>query len=208
MTVLAPREAYQRLAVSYDSSPNALIALEERVMQPLIPESLAGRTVIDVASGTGRWARYCSARGARSVALDFCFEMRPAVQADAALLPLPDACSDLTICAFAVGYAPGCFAELVRITRPGATILVSDVHPEALKRGWTRSFRHGAEVIHVAHHPYEISDLRSAAIELSGLMQPHLGPAERGIFEQAGQLHRFEEACRVRAIFVGSWIRR
>src|ERR1700726_1744687 len=99
MTVLAPREAYRRLAEDYDSSPNALIALEERTMQPLLPENLLGRTLIDVASGPGRWSRHCRELGARAIAVDFCFEMRPSVQADATLLPLPDACFDVTICA-------------------------------------------------------------------------------------------------------------
>jgi malonyl-CoA O-methyltransferase len=207
MTVLAPREAYRRLAEDYDSSPNALIALEERTMRPLLPESLSGRTVMDVASGPGRWARICRERGARAIAVDFCLEMRPSVQADATLLPLPDASADITICAFALGYAPGCFAELVRITRPGGLILASDVHPEALKRGWTRSFRHGAEVIQVAGQPYELADLRANGLELSSLIEPCLGAPERGIFERAGQLHRFEEACGAPAIFVGCWLR-
>jgi malonyl-CoA O-methyltransferase len=208
MMFLAPREAYRRLAADYDSSPNALIALEERVMRPLIPEKLRGCTVIDVASGTGRWARYCAKRGARAIAMDFCFEMRPDVQADARRLPLPDASADVTICAFALGYAPESFAELARIMRPGGIILVSDVHPQALKRGWTRSFRHGAEVIRVADQLYEFADLDAAGLKLECLLEPHLGPPEREIFERAGRLDRFEEACREPAIFVARWIRK
>jgi malonyl-CoA O-methyltransferase len=208
MTVLAPREAYRKLAGNYDASPNALIALEERVMTPLVPERLDGHTVIDVASGTGRWARHCRARGARALSVDLCFEMRPSVQADGTGLPFSDASADLTICAFALGYAPECFAELVRITRPGGAILVSDVHPDALKRGWTRSFRHGNEVIRVLDQPYELTDLSSAGLKMSCLLEPCLGPAERPIFEQAGRLKLFEEACRAPAIFVGRWFRR
>jgi len=120
----------------------------------------------------------------------------------------PAASSAFTTCAFALGYAPEIFAELIRVTRPGGTILVSDVHPEALKRGWTRSFRHHGEVIQVADYPYEIRDLCSPEIELSRLMEPCLGPPEWEIFERAGQLHRFEEACRAPAIFVGRWFRK
>jgi malonyl-CoA O-methyltransferase len=208
MTVLAPREAYQILAEEYDASPNALIALEQRVMTPLLPDNLEGSTVIDVASGTGRWARYCRQRGARAIAVDFCFEMRPSVQADAAQLPLPDASADLTICAFALGYAPECFAELVRITRPGGMLVVSDVHPDALKRGWTRSFRHRGTVIQVADQPYALADLQASGLELSRLIEPHLGPPERELFERSGRLARFEEACREPAIFVARWFRK
>jgi malonyl-CoA O-methyltransferase len=207
MTVLAPREAYQRLAEEYDSSPNALISLEHRTMAPLLPENLEGRTVIDVASGTGRWARECRARGARAIDTDFCFEMGPSVQADARQLPLPDASADVTICAFAMGYAPECFTELVRITRPGGMLLVSDIHPDALKRGWTRTFRHQGEIIQVRDQPYAINDLRAPGLSLSCLIEPHLGSPERAIFEHAGHLDRFEEACREPAIFVARWIR-
>jgi malonyl-CoA O-methyltransferase len=210
MTVLAPRilepkDAYQILAEEYDASPNALIALEQRTMAPLLRDNLAGRTVIDVASGTGRWTLACRERGARAIAVDFCFEMRPSVQADATLLPLPDASADLTICAFALGYAPKCFAELVRITRPGGMLLVSDVHPEALKRGWKRTFRHHGDVIQVADQPYSLADLYAPNLRLSCMIEPHLGPPERVIFDRAGHLDRFEEACREPAIFVARW---
>ena len=156
MRVLAPREAYPILAEKYDSTPNALIALDQRVMTPLLPDNLDGRIVVDVAAGTGRWALHCNQRGARVIAVDFCHEMVrrascPSIQADAEWLPLLDASADVVICAFALGYAPACFAELARITRPGGMLLVSDVHPEALDRGWTRSFRHRGEVIQVRH---------------------------------------------------------
>jgi malonyl-CoA O-methyltransferase len=206
MTVLAPREAYRILAEDYDSTPNALIALERRTVTPLLPENLEGLTVIDVASGTGRWALHCRQRGARAIAVDFCFEMRPSVQADAARLPLPDAAADVTICAFALGYAPECFSELTRITRPGGMLLVSDVHPEALKRGWTRSFRHRGQVIQVADQPYALADLCAPNLQPSSMIEPHLGPPEREFFEQSGHLHRFEEACREPAIYVARWV--
>ncbi len=213
MRVLAPREAYQILAEDYDSSPHALIALEQRILTPLLPDNLKGRTAVDVASGTGRWASQCRKRGARAIAVDFCREMLrlapiSAVQANAALLPLPDASADLVVCAFALGYAPQCFAELARITRPGGMLLVSDVHPEALDRGWTRSFRHRGEAIQIADQPYELADLRAPGLELSCLIEPRLGPPERELFERAGRLDRFDEACREPAIFVACWFRR
>src|ERR1022692_4307280 len=110
MTVLEPRDAYRRLAEDYASRPNALVALEERVMTPLLPVGMEGLTVIDVAAGTGRWALHCSRSGARAIAVDFCHEMvrrasSPEVQAAVECPPLPDASADVVICAFALGYA-------------------------------------------------------------------------------------------------------
>src|SRR5438477_657666 len=141
VTTLAPIDAYRLLARDYDRSPNPMLALEQRTMTPLFPH-LRGARVVDAAAGTGRWASYCASQGAQTIALDFCADMlagtlRPVVAADVNLLPLPDSVADVTICAFALGYAPACLPELARITRKGGTVLVSDVHPDAIQRGWT-----------------------------------------------------------------------
>ncbi|MCU1334828.1 MAG: Methyltransferase type 11 [Bryobacterales bacterium] len=211
MTTLAPIDAYRLLAQDYDASPNPLLALEQRTMRSLFP-SLPGARVVDVAAGTGRWASYCRAQGAQTIAMDFCPEMltsapEPVVLADANQLPLPDAIADVTICAFALGYAPACLPELARVTRNGGTVLVSDVHPEAIRRGWTRSFRHGSEVIGVAHHLYNLDDLFAMDLRLDCLIEPRFGEPERAVFAKAGKLAAFEEAAREPAIFVARWIK-
>jgi malonyl-CoA O-methyltransferase len=218
MTALPARAAYRILARDYDTQPNALISLEERTLGPLLAHlhsDLRHLRVVDAAAGTGRWARCCEQRGARVVAVDLCREMldhaeSPAVVADVNRLPLKDACADVTICAFGIGYgsdAPACLAELCRITRRGGVVFASDVHPAAIRRGWTRTFRSGGEVVDVAHHPYALEDLQVRGLELSALLEPSLGPPERKIFENAGRLHRFDEASRGPAIFVARWVR-
>src|SRR6185437_7976065 len=100
-----------------------------------------------------------------------------------------------------------CFPELARIVRPGGALLVSDVHPEALRRGWKRTFRSQGETIEAASEPYEIFDLRAPGLELAHLLEPCLGPPERCVFEQAGRLDLFDAACAQPAIFVGYWRR-
>jgi len=74
VTALPALEAYRLLAAEYDTAPNALIALEERVLRPLLP-NLEGCTFIDVGTGTGRWAKYAASEGARAIGIDFCEEM-------------------------------------------------------------------------------------------------------------------------------------
>jgi ubiquinone/menaquinone biosynthesis C-methylase UbiE len=206
------RDAYALLAVEYDRSPNALISLEERTMAPLLPDLRGGRAV-DVGAGRGRWASCLAARGAFAIAVDFCHEMlqwssTPAVQAEGRLLPLRDSCADFVVCAFALGYALNIFAELRRIVRPGGTVLASDIHPEALRRGWTRTFRHNGGVIEVAHDSYALEDLRAPDLRLTSLFEPRLGAPERAIFEQAGCPGRFAEVSQFPAIFVAQWVRR
>lgn len=209
--LLSPLDAYRLLAQNYDSGPNPMLTLEQRTMTPLFPR-LYGARVVDTAAGTGRWTSYCRAQGAQTIAMDFCLEMlagapRPAVLADANQLPLSDGFADVTICAFAVGYAPACLPELARVTRTGGAVLLSDVHPEAIHRGWTRSFRHGMDVINVAHYSYALEDLRAAGLKLDCLMEPRFGEPERAVFAKAGRLATFEEVARHPAIFVARWIK-
>jgi ubiquinone/menaquinone biosynthesis C-methylase UbiE len=210
-TTLAPLEAYRLLAQNYDSAPNPMLTLEQRTMTLLLPP-LRGAMVVDAAAGTGRWASHCQAQGARTVAADSCPEMLaiapgPAVLADTNRLPLPHDFADVTICAFALGYAPACLPELARITRKGGAVLVSDIHPEAIRRGWTRSFRYGGETISVAHHFYGLEDLFAVGLRLDCLVEPRLGEPERAVFAKAGKLAAFEEAAQHPAIFVARWIK-
>jgi len=211
MTTLPAQSSYRLLAATYDEAPNPLLALERRTLEPLLPD-VYGKQVIDAAAGTGYWAAHCIQSGARAIAVDFCREMlaigpRPAVLADMNQLPFRDECADVTICAFALGYAPHGLAELRRLTRPGGVILVSDVHPEALRAGWTRTFRHRDDVIAVEHEPYSLEDLRLPGLRLTALVEPKLGEPERAVFDKAGRLHRFDEATRHAAIFVARWTR-
>ena len=208
---MTPAAAYRLLAPEYDAHPNALTSLERRVMLPLLPP-LAGRRVIDAGSGTGRWATHCSAQGARVAAVDLSPEMlalgpKPSVVGDLRRLPFRDASADLTLCCFALGYAPQCLGELRRVTRPGGMVLISDMHPDAVRGGWTRSFRHSSGVIHVEHERYHLEDLHDPELTLSGIAHARFGEPEREVFERAGHGARFEEASRGPAIFVGCWIR-
>jgi len=211
VTTLAPMDAYRLLARDYDRNPNPMLVLEQRTMTPLVPP-LRGACVVDAAAGTGRWASYCGSQGAATIALDFCQDMltgapHPVVVADLNRLPLPDSIADVTICAFAMGYAPACLRELARITRRGGMILVSDMHPDAIRRGWTRTFSHPTGVIEVTHHPYTIEDLVAPELRLDCLYEPRFGEPEREVFAKAGKLEAFDEAARHPAIFVARWIK-
>ena len=202
-------EAYRRIAPVYDTTPNPLLALERRTLLPLLP-TLRGLTVADIGAGTGRWLHHARTAGAHTVGLDLSVEMlaaapSPRVQADAQALPLRDNCADVVFCAFTLGYAPYCFGELARITRPGGTVIVTDVHPDAIARGWSRSFRVGATLIEPAHEKYSIDTLHHPALVRADFIEPHLGTPERAIFTRAGKAEHFDAAAAHPAIFVALW---
>ena len=113
---------------------------------------------------------------------------QPAVVADVNPLPLKDGCADVTICAFAIGYTGSDHRGLScgfmpDHSPPGGVMFVSDVHPDAIRRGWTRTFRtrafrSGGELVEIAHHPYALEDLNVPGLELSLLLEPSLGSPE------------------------------
>ena len=212
MTLVSPLEGYRLWAASYDESLNPVVALESRSLAAQLPE-LAGKRVADVACGTGRWARYAVDRGARVVAMDRCSEMLdrcdlPAVLSDAGALPLPDASMDVAICALALGYFDSPMTELCRITRSGGCIVVSDVHPKALDRGWTHSFRSGSEVYEIEHRRYSLQRLLNTyGLRLESVTEPRFGEPERPIFRRAGKEALFETMSQIPAIFVARWTR-
>ncbi len=124
------------------------------------------------------------------------------------MLPFPDASADLTLCAFALSYLPrACLTELARITRPGGLVFVSDMHPAAAARGWTRSFRASGKVIAIRTRAYTLDDLRTPGLTLLRLVEAPFGEAERSIFERAGKLAHFRDARRGPAVYVAKFIR-
>jgi len=152
---LPPRIAYDRWAPSYATSGrNPLTDATEQAVTRLLP-GLAGRSVLDVACGDGRWARLAVGAGAASVVgLDFSAAMlRAARRADAGLavvagdmrrMPWPDARFDVALHVLALGHvadpAPA-LGEVARVLAPGGVLVVADMHPEAARRGWRRTFR-------------------------------------------------------------------
>src|SRR3546814_1125604 len=66
------------------------------------------------------------------------------VRGSVCALPVADARADLTICGLVAGHVEDlrrCLAELWRVTRPGGSVLCSDVHPIGHALGWVRDFR-------------------------------------------------------------------
>lgn len=211
--LLAPRDAYALWASQYDDELNPIVALEERVMSELLPP-VRGLRVVDLACGTGRWMRRLAALGAIPVGVDFSEPMlhrapAGAVAGAASQLPLRDGVADLVLCSLALGYFPDLAAvaqELRRIVRPDASVWVSDLHPEAVAAGWTRSFRVAGRTVEIASQAYTDREI-CAAFAAAGLRMAaqhsfHFGEPERAIFARAGREDRFTAASAGPAIAV------
>lgn len=213
-------EGHRLWAESYDIAPNPVLALERRVL-PDVLGAVEGLRALDVACGTGYWAAYLARHGAEVRGVDFCVEMlrrAPAVLSgwlvlgNAEELPFADGSADLLICSFALGYFSDtgrAVREMARIAAHGATLVVSDIHPEAIAGGWTRSFRAGGFRYEMQHFPYLLPSMYCAAKAAGFVMQAdhHLrfGEPERPIFENAGKADDFAACAEVPAVWIGKW---
>jgi SAM-dependent methyltransferase len=106
----------------------------------LLPEP--GALTVDVGCGEGRVARELKARGHRVVGIEGSETLAAAAReadpelevhvADAAHMPLPDACADLAVASMSLlnmDDLDGAVGEVARILRPGGRFVFSTVHP-------------------------------------------------------------------------------
>jgi ubiquinone/menaquinone biosynthesis C-methylase UbiE len=213
-------EGYESWAPSYDHAPNPLLAREERHLSPLLT-NLRSKSVLDMACGTGRWLEKLVARGCESgVGIDCSGAMlqvagqKSAIRgrlarADCESLPLPSTSFDLAICSFAVGHIrdlESMVRELGRVTKNGADIFVSDLHPEAYATGWRVGFRDGSTAVQIEMQPRVAEEMVHVFGSNGFQCQTHeplwLGEPERPLFVQAGKSGSFADACTFPAVLV------
>jgi ubiquinone/menaquinone biosynthesis C-methylase UbiE len=213
-------EGYERWASIYDHAPNPLLAREERHLLPLFVD-LRNKRILDLACGTGRWLERLMAQGAESgVGIDCSAAMlRVAGKKDAIKgrlaraacesLPFCTAVFDLAICSFALGHITdleSMVRELARVTKPGADVFVSDLHPEAYARGWRVGFRDDSTAVQIEMLPRVAEEIvqafHSNGFECLAHVSLCLGDPEKPIFVRAGKVHSFAEACRLPAVLV------
>jgi len=213
-------EGYERWASTYDQAPNPLLNLEARKLGILLP-SLSDKRVLDLACGTGRWLERFLAQSADSaIGVDSSAAMlrvarkKPATQgriaqADCLNLPFRSTVFDLVVCSFALGHIGALGAmvnELARVTKSGADVFVSDLHPEAYAQGWRTGFRDPIGAVQIEMWPrtaeQTIRAFYSGGFECLTHLPLCIGEPEKPIFARAGKGHLFKQACQVPAVLI------
>lgn len=213
-------EGYECWAPTYDHVPNPLLAREERHLLPLLTD-LSNKSALDLACGTGRWLEKLIAQGCKSaMGIDCSTAMLRVAGRKSAIrgrlaratcedLPLPSAAFDLAIFSFALGHMRdlgSMVSELARVTRTGADIFVSDLHPEAYLRGWRVGFRDGSTAIEIEMRSRAAEEVVHAFCANGFSCQTHealwLGEPEKLLFARAGKSRYFLEACQLPAVLV------
>lgn len=217
---VAPPEAYARWAATFDCENSAIVALETRCLLPRMPE-VSGRRFLDIGCGTGRWLRWAATRGAHAAGVDLSLPMlREAarkqeiagrvVHGDGLSTPFRDASADVVVSTLALGHMRPvgvAMAEFARLAAPGSIVLVTDFHPDALKRGWKRTFRSDGETIDMQSEPYDLNEMRHPLLDSVEFVEAGFGEPERMLFKAAGKSAMFEDVRGLSAIFVARFRR-
>lgn len=145
-------DGYARWASSYDATPNPLIDIEGPLVRAMI-DGVPPGIAVDAACGTGRHVRHLAERGHRVIGIDaspaMLAEARRAVPSgdfrtgDLGSLPVPTATADVVVSTLALSHCPDvgpAIAELARVARPGARVVVSDFHPVMIALGGSAFF--------------------------------------------------------------------
>jgi ubiquinone/menaquinone biosynthesis C-methylase UbiE len=215
-------EGHRLWASVYDSGLNPILALERRAMRHLMGP-IKPAIMLDVACGTGQWLLYFQRAGSDVFGCDACDEMlteatknsslRGRVSiADAERIPIRASTADLVLCSVSLGYfhnVERVFDEFARVSKPGGLIAVSDLHPEALASGWTRSFRLGEQRYELEHYEHAVYEIEAAALG-AGLRREsfqaiHFSDPELPMFRRCGKEKLFNSVAGVPALFVGLW---
>jgi malonyl-CoA O-methyltransferase len=223
--LVAPLEGYGIWAASYDAAPNPLVALERRVMSDVLRDVRGPRVVVDVACGTGYWTRRLEQAGAIVFGFDLSPEMVGQARstctsagryllADVSAIAVRSEIADLTLCSLAASYFPDlkqAMSEMARVTRRRGRVIISDMHPAAIAAGWKRSFREGNNVYEIAHQQWSeecfLAAGRAAGLQPKEQFDEAFAEPERALFAAARREHMFDNAKRVPAIRITTWIR-
>jgi SAM-dependent methyltransferase len=218
-------EGYARWAATYDRTPNPLLALEQRCLLPLIPD-VAGKRVLDLACGTGRWLeQLLAAKPVSGFGIDMSTAMLAVAQqkagvagrlarADCRQLPFPSDAFDLAVCSFAVehiGHLSEVAAEWSRVLKQPADLFIAGLHPAAYAAGWRAGFRHGQEAMQIDAVPHSAKEMvevfRCAGFALWHQLECFVGEPERPLFAYAGKEGFFDTAREVPAIMISHFRR-
>ncbi|MBE0689586.1 MAG: class I SAM-dependent methyltransferase [Anaerolineae bacterium] len=185
-------DAYAQWAAAYPPhAHNALMRAEEAALVSLLP-SLKGRTVLDLACGSGRYAQMAYARGAsRVIGIDNSPHMleqahiQHRVLASLHSIPLVKQSVDVVISGLALGHIPDlgiALAEIARVLGDGGVALISDVHPCLFLGGAQRTFSVAGQTLAVEHHIHLYSDYHTAAaaagLQIDRILEPRLLPED------------------------------
>lgn len=211
---LPAAQAYDLWASTYDEQTNNLMLYldDDLIFKAAHPIDWRGKDILDFGCGTGRhWPKLLAYQPHRLTGVDISSEMlgklkgkypgADVYQIKQCRLPMFAAETfDIVLSNLALGYVKdvgSLFCEWARVLRPEGLVLVTDLHPAALKKGAKNDFKWKNRMIEIENYVHELSAMQEAAMR-SGLRmgawdERKIDVSNRRFFERAGALDLYEK---------------
>ena len=213
-----PAEAYDQWSAEYDSQPdNLMLALDEQLVAALFEEiNLESKVIADIGCGTGRhWEKirnqnpkkifgYDVSAGMLAMLKQKYPESETFLLKDNILPGLENYACDLIISTLTIAHIQdlaGALKEWHRVLKPGGSLLITDYHPVALRKGARRTFRHQNKTIAIRNYIHPIEKLSELTGQL-GLQRVRL--MERKIDEEVKHYYVKQQAVAIYEKFYGT----
>lgn len=181
--VKKPAEGYDAWAGSYDNQPhNLILHLDREILNSLLQTvTIQNRNLADIGCGTGRhWSELYKGKPASITGFDVSKGMLEKLQLkypgaavllvkDHELTGTSDQQFDLLLSTLTLAHiknAKNALEEWNRVLQPGGEIILTDYHPDALRRNASRTFRHEGKTYAVESHVHPVYNIRQKAGQL------------------------------------------
>jgi len=178
-----PAAGYDTWALSYDDQPNNLILrLDQEILNSFLKTvSLNNRLIADIGCGTGRhWTTLYKLGAASITGFDVSAGMLEKLQLkfpgaavilvkDHLLTGAPDQQFNFLLSTLTLAHisnARKAMTEWNRVLQSGGEMILTDYHPEALRRNASRTFRHQGKTYTVQSHVHPVELIREIAGQL------------------------------------------
>lgn len=206
---LSVEAAYSLWAPNYEVE-NPITTLDEEAVAALSPDP-RGLRMLDVGCGTGRRLPSSNVPGI-AVGVDLVPAMlaqgkrqhpgRRLAAANALRLPVANGAFELLWCRLMIGHIQNldaAYAEFARVLAPRASFVITDFHPEAHQRGWSRSFTDADGESHeVIHYLHTLEDHQRAAssigLKVEQVYEGRVGDSVKQFYTATNKLEAYEQS--------------
>lgn len=213
----APADAYDLWAANYDAQPdNLMLALDEEVFSHLFnPIDIAGKNLIDIGCGTGRhWNKiyqknpktvtgYDVSKGMLGTLKQKFPQAKTFLINNETLTDTADHSHDILISTLTLAHIPdieNAFREWNRILIPGASVILTDYHPQTLAAGGNRTFSHQGKTISIVNHIHPVQKVQQTAARMGFKL---ITFTEKRIDDQVRHYYKKQQALSVYERFKG-----
>ncbi len=212
---LDPESAYNLWASSYDRQPdNVILYLDDLLFNKMLNASVfESQVVVDIGCGTGRhWEKILAKKPSELIGYDISEEMLAILKkkntgAVAHLLKgsilnySKDGSCGRIVSTLAIGHIEKLeevFTEWNRILKENGEVVITDFHPEALKKGAARTFQNNGKWIAVQSFIHPLDKVKKLAEKMDwkeiGFYESRIDSEVQHFFEKLKIMQHYKDA--------------